>query len=77
VLLVDHIDGTPAESTVRLGLGGVLYQIDLSGENNDVLRKALAKLILKGAELGAVRLGSARVSDTVAARAPSGPGRQP
>ncbi|MFC3490960.1 Lsr2 dimerization domain-containing protein [Glycomyces rhizosphaerae] len=29
VLLIDDIDGTPAESTVRFGLDGFLYQIEL------------------------------------------------
>lgn len=76
VLLVDDLDGSPAESTVRFGLDGILYQIDLSGENNDALRKALAKFILKGTKLGRVRLGNARVPAEAAVRAPVGVNRE-
>jgi hypothetical protein len=70
VLLVDDIDGTPAESTVRFGLDGILYQIDLSGENNDALRKALAKFILKGTKLGRAHPGHARVAAQALVRVP-------
>src|SRR4029453_16046511 len=43
VELVDDIDGSPAEETVRFGLDGVAYEIDLSQKNAARLRDALAK----------------------------------
>lgn len=75
VLLVDDIDGTPAESTVKFGLDGFLYQIDLSGANDDALRKALAKFILGGTKVGRVHLGNARVPAVSVARTPVGANR--
>jgi nucleoid-associated protein Lsr2 len=43
VELVDDIDGSPAKETVRFGLDGVAYEIDLSQKNAAGLRDALAK----------------------------------
>jgi len=40
-LLVDDIDGSEAEGTVRFGLDGAEYEIDLSAENALALRGAL------------------------------------
>jgi hypothetical protein len=45
VELVDDIDGSPAEETVRFGLDGVAYEIDLSPKNAAGLRDALAKYV--------------------------------
>jgi hypothetical protein len=45
VQLVDDIDGSEAESTVEFGLDGVNYAIDLSVENSDELREALAPFV--------------------------------
>ena len=42
-LLVDDIDGSEAESTVRFGLDGAEYEIDLSAEHALALREALAR----------------------------------
>jgi hypothetical protein len=41
-LLIDDLDGGEAEETVRFGLDGTEYEIDLSAKNADALRKALA-----------------------------------
>ena len=51
VLLVDDLDGGEAEGTVRFGLDGVEYEIDLSAEHTEALRRALAPFI------GAARRG--------------------
>jgi hypothetical protein len=40
--LVDDLDGKPADETVSFGLDGVQYEIDLSAENAEALREALA-----------------------------------
>ena len=44
-LFIDDIDGDEAEGTVRFGLDGADYEIDLNAKNAAALRKALAKYI--------------------------------
>lgn len=39
--LVDDIDGSTADETIRFGLDGSIYEIDLSTTNADSLRKGL------------------------------------
>ncbi|MGW4411765.1 histone-like nucleoid-structuring protein Lsr2 [Nonomuraea sp. NPDC004702] len=46
-MLLDDIDGGPAERTTRFALDGRNYEIDLSGPNRDKLEKALAPFITK------------------------------
>ncbi|SEF64066.1 Lsr2 protein [Thermomonospora echinospora] len=41
VLLVDDLDGGTADETVKFGLDGAEYEIDLSGDNAKRLREAL------------------------------------
>jgi hypothetical protein len=45
VTLVDDIDGSEAEETVEFGLDGATYQIDLSTDNAEALRDALADYV--------------------------------
>ncbi len=45
VLLIDDLDGGDAEGTVRFGLDGVEYEIDLSAEHAEALRRALAPFV--------------------------------
>ena len=45
VLLIDDLDGSEAEGTVRFGLDGTEYEIDLSAEHAEALRSALAPFI--------------------------------
>ena len=42
-LLIDDLDGGEAEATVRFGLDGAEYEIDLSAKNAKALRGALAR----------------------------------
>lgn len=42
VALEDDLDGGPASETVRFGLGGDHYEIDLNAENAQAFRKQLA-----------------------------------
>jgi hypothetical protein len=42
IVLVDDIDGTPAEETVSFALDGKEYEIDLSADNAKKLRDAIA-----------------------------------
>ena len=41
-LFIDDIDGGPAEGTVRFGLDGTDYEIDLSTAHSEELHKVLA-----------------------------------
>jgi Lsr2 len=41
ILYVDDIDGSQADGTVRFGLDGVDYEIDLSKKHADQLAKAI------------------------------------
>lgn len=45
VILEDDLDGTSADETVRFGLDGVDYEIDLSAGNAKSLRGALAQWV--------------------------------
>jgi hypothetical protein len=45
VALEDDIDGGPADETVRFGLGGTDYEIDLSRKNAAAFRRQLAPFI--------------------------------
>jgi nucleoid-associated protein Lsr2 len=44
-LLIDDLDGGEAEGTVRFGLDGAEYEIDLSAGHADALRRALAPFV--------------------------------
>lgn len=63
-LFVDDIDGSAAEGTIRFGLDGTDYEIDLNTEHAQALRDALAPYI-----------GSAR-RPSGAARRPARGGRK-
>lgn len=41
VLLIDDLDGSEAQETVKFGLDGANYEIDLSGEHAEELRAEL------------------------------------
>ncbi|GLU47383.1 histone-like nucleoid-structuring protein Lsr2 [Nocardiopsis ansamitocini] len=45
VLLVDDLDGGEAEETVSFAVDGSTYEIDLSGDNANKLRGALAPFV--------------------------------
>ena len=45
VLLVDDIDGSDAEETIRFGLEGTQYEIDLNGEHAEGLRGQLDRYV--------------------------------
>ena len=64
VLLVDDLDGGTASETVTFSLDGTAYEIDLSAENANRLREALATYV-----------GHARRAGRTAPRAPSGASR--
>ncbi len=52
VLLVDDIDGGPADETVTFGLDGVSYEIDLTTANAANLRDALGTWVGHARKVG-------------------------
>ena len=44
-LFIDDLDGSEAEGTVRFGLDGAEYEIDLNAEHAPALRDALASYV--------------------------------
>ncbi len=44
-LFIDDLDGSAAESTVRFGLDGTDYEIDLNAEHAQALRDVLARYV--------------------------------
>ena len=67
-LVIDDLDGSAAEGTVRFGLDGTEYEIDLNQEHARGLREALARYV------GAARRpsGAARRPARTGRRAPAG-----
>ena len=59
-LFIDDIDGGAADGTVRFGLDGTDYEIDLSGKHTDELREALGKYIAHSRKVGGTARRSSR-----------------
>ncbi len=72
VVLVDDIDGTEAAETVTFGLDGAQYEIDLSADNADKLREALATYVGHGRRAGGRRRSSGGGSSRSAATRSTG-----
>jgi len=58
VTLEDDLTGGSAEATVRFGLDGKAYEIDLSAKNAQKLRKALARYVSAGRRVSVQRSSS-------------------
>jgi hypothetical protein len=62
--LIDDLDGGEAQETVKFGLDGHSYEIDLSTKNANKLRNALAPYLENGTRVGraaaTMRLGGGR-----------------
>jgi len=59
-LFIDDIDGGAAEGTVRFGLDGTDYEIDLSGKHSDELHTALRKYVEHARKVGSLSRRTAR-----------------
>jgi hypothetical protein len=59
-LFIDDIDGGEADGTVRFGIDGTEYEIDLSATHSDELRKALHTYIEHGRKVAGVARRSPR-----------------
>ncbi len=55
VLLLDDLDGSEAEGTVRFALDGTEYEIDLNAEHAQALRDALARYVRAARRAGGRR----------------------
>jgi hypothetical protein len=71
VLLLDDIDGSEAAQTVRFGLDGSSYEIDLSDGNADSLRDALASYVANARKVGRATSAAPRPLSTKTGRAPA------
>jgi hypothetical protein len=65
VQLVDDLNGEEAQETVRFGVDGTEYEIDLTTENAESLRSTLSEYVDKG------RKASGRKRTPSASQAPS------
>jgi hypothetical protein len=68
VILTDDVDGGEADETVQFALDGVSYEIDLSEDNAEALREALAPYVE-----AARRVGGRSTRRTSAPKAPARP----
>jgi hypothetical protein len=66
-LFIDDIDGGEAEGTVRFGLDGTDYEIDLNAKHTEDLRNALANYVAHACKAG----GAARRGAPAAAAGPA------
>ena len=57
IILEDDLDGGPADETVRFGLAGAQYEIDLSSANADKLRAAIRPYVGKARRAQAKQAG--------------------
>lgn len=71
VILVDDLDGGQADETVKFGLDGFAYEIDLSHEHAGTLREALTDYVNVARKLGRYSVGGkAATSNASKSRAP-------
>jgi nucleoid-associated protein Lsr2 len=59
-VFIDDLDGSQAEGTVRFGLDGAEYEIDLSAEHARALRDALSRYVTAARRTGGGARRSAR-----------------
>ena len=59
-LLIDDLDGGEAAGTVRFGLDGAEYEIDLSAAHADELRTALQRYLAHARRTGGTARSAAR-----------------
>jgi hypothetical protein len=60
VVLVDDLDGSPADETVTFGLDGITYEIDLTSDNAAKLRDSFAEWVGHGRRVGGARRKGSR-----------------
>ncbi|MCY0941922.1 histone-like nucleoid-structuring protein Lsr2 [Streptomyces antarcticus] len=73
ILLVDDIDGGQADETLTFALDGKTYEIDLSTEKAEKLRKALEPFVKGGRRKGSQAASAGSRGRSSAAASPDGP----
>jgi hypothetical protein len=68
VKLVDDIDGGTADETLKFGIDGINYEIDVNAEHAEELRASLAKFILSARRVGRAGAAFSRVRQPGPAR---------
>lgn len=66
--LVDDLNGEVAQETVRFGVDGTDYEIDLTAENAEKLRSALSEYVGKGRKTRGGRKGQGGQQSTSTSR---------
>ena len=64
VVLVDDVDGSPAQETVTFALDGVTYEIDLTQDNAGRLRDGMVQWLQNGRRVAGTRLRGTRPATT-------------
>src|SRR2546423_10122597 len=77
VHLLDDMDGSQADETLRFGLDGMNYEIDLSAKHAEKLRATLAKFVLSSRRVGRSRVTVPQPRGGARAPARGGPGPEP
>jgi Lsr2 len=72
VILVDDLDGGDAEEQVSFSLDGVSYEIDLSADNAEALREAIAPWVGHARRVGGRSRGRAAARGRAAVKADLG-----
>ena len=75
-VLVDDIDGGPADETVSFSMDGVSYEIDLSTKNVAALRDAFAPYVGAARRTGGRARGARRAATGSRSRSSSGDVRE-
>jgi hypothetical protein len=70
-LYIDDLDGGKAEGTVRFGLDGTDYEIDLSAAHAKALRKAAEKYVQAGRKVGSSTRRASRTNGRGRAAGPN------
>ncbi len=60
-ILTDDLDGSDADDTVKFGMDGVLYEIDLSLRNSNEFRAMMQRYLDAGRKVGKMAGGPAKV----------------
>ncbi|ADD45928.1 histone-like nucleoid-structuring protein Lsr2 [Stackebrandtia nassauensis] len=68
VILVDDLDGGQADETVKFGLDGFAYEIDLSHEHAGTLREALTDYVTVARKIGRYATSTKSTSTSAAPR---------
>ncbi|QWC86112.1 Lsr2 family protein [Nocardioidaceae bacterium] len=71
IVLVDDLDQSEADETVKFGLDGTDYEMDLTTEHAEELREKLAPYVAHARKAEGGRRRSARSSSTAASSGPS------